>query len=78
MTIDTKQQTNIEYKNGKFYLKVSSFIKPIPLFIFFKAYGIESEQEVFQLICSDEHQINILSLSLEVTFIIFKKDYHNN
>jgi DNA-directed RNA polymerase III subunit RPC2 len=46
-TIDTKSITNIIISKGKVMLKVSSFSKPVPIFVMFKAYGIESEQEVF-------------------------------
>lgn len=46
-TIDTKSITNIIINKGKVMLKVSSFSKPVPIFVMFKAYGIESEQEVF-------------------------------
>ena len=42
-TVETKSVTILEIKNGKFYVKVSSFTKPIPLFIMFKAYGFECE-----------------------------------
>jgi len=42
-TLDTKSVTTLEFKQGKFYMRVSSFVKPIPLFIVFKAYGVESE-----------------------------------
>lgn len=64
-TVDTKSVSTLVYKNGKFYLVCSSFSKPIPIFILFKAYGIQSEQEIFQMITSDEHMINQLALSLE-------------
>ena len=40
--IETKSKSSIITKRMKFYVKSSSF-KDIPLFIFFKALGIESE-----------------------------------
>jgi len=46
-TVDTKSITSLIIKNHKIYVKVSSFSKPIPLLILFKAYGVESEQEIF-------------------------------
>ncbi|EAR92467.1 DNA-directed RNA polymerase (macronuclear) [Tetrahymena thermophila SB210] len=64
-TVDTKSITSLIIKNHKIYVKVSSFSKPIPLLIFFKAYGVESEQEIFQLIGTEEHLLNRLALCLE-------------
>ena len=40
--IETKSKAHIIFKKMKFYVKSSSF-KDIPIFIFFKAMGIESE-----------------------------------
>ena len=43
--IETKSQASIIIKRMKIYVKSSSF-KDVPLFIFFKALGIESEQVI--------------------------------
>lgn len=64
-TVDTKSITSLIIKNHKIYVKVSSFSKPIPILILFKAYGVESEQEIFQLIGTEEHLLNRLALCLE-------------
>ncbi|EGR34802.1 DNA-directed polymerase III polypeptide B, putative [Ichthyophthirius multifiliis] len=64
-TVDTKSITQLIIKNHKIYVKVSSFSKPIPIFVLFKAYGVESEQEIFQLIGTEEVFLNRLALCLE-------------
>jgi DNA-directed RNA polymerase beta subunit len=43
--IETKSRASIHMRGFKYYVKTSSF-KDIPLFIFFKALGIESEQVI--------------------------------
>jgi DNA-directed RNA polymerase III subunit RPC2 len=53
-------------KNGKIYVNSGSFQEHIPVFVLFKALGIECEQEVFQLIdCTDNEMLQLLVLSLE-------------
>ena len=42
-TIDTIIVSSIINKEGKLYVKCNRFKSPISLFIFFKAYGVESE-----------------------------------
>ncbi len=42
-TLETKTVMTIEQKNGKFFVAVSSFAKPIPLLVMFKAYGVTCE-----------------------------------
>lgn len=41
-------------KNGKIYVKLGSFTEIIPVFVFFKAFGMECDQEVFQAIGCDK------------------------
>lgn len=50
--IETKSKTSIISKKMKLYVKSSSF-KDVPIFIFFKALGVESEKVII-LIYSKE------------------------
>lgn len=43
-THETKSRASVITKNGKLYVKTNSFVELIPIFIVFKAMGIESEQ----------------------------------
>lgn len=49
-TLETKSKINIFLKNNVIYLKSSSFKELIPLFLIFKAMGIESDKEIVELI----------------------------
>jgi len=64
-THDTKSRTTITLKNGKFYMKHNSFENEIPIFIIFKAMGIQSEQEIAQLIGSEHVYLEAISLSMQ-------------
>lgn len=64
-THETKSRTTITEKNGKFYLKHNSFESEIPIFIIFKAMGIQSEQEIAQLIGSEQVYLEAISLSMQ-------------
>ena len=39
-TIDTKTMLEVLFKNGKIYAKLGSFTELIPIFVFFKAFGM--------------------------------------
>jgi DNA-directed RNA polymerase III subunit RPC2 len=64
-THDTKSRTTIMFKNSKFYLKHNSFENEIPIFIIFKAMGIQSEQEIAQMIGTDQIYLERISLSMQ-------------
>ncbi|EFC45012.1 predicted protein [Naegleria gruberi] len=60
-----KSKTNIIIKHERFYLDHNSFTKDIPIIMLFKAMGIESDQEIVQLIGSDRKYIDALGPSFE-------------
>lgn len=64
-TIDTKTMLEMLFKNGKIYIKLGSFTELIPVFVFFKAFGMESDQEVFQSVSCTSEMEEFLVLSLE-------------
>jgi DNA-directed RNA polymerase III subunit RPC2 len=64
-TVDTKSVCCLILKHGKIYFKSSSFAKLVPVFVLFKALGVETEQEVFGLVGADPATTEALVLSLE-------------
>ena len=42
-------------KNGKMYVRSGSFAELIPVFVLCKAFGMDCDQEIFQLVnCNDQ------------------------
>eukprot|EP00808_Paulinella_micropora_P011541 g46876.t1 len=61
-THERKSKTNVVRKDGKLYLQHNSLTEPVPLFVVFKAMGVESDQEIVQLIGSEYAPMLALSL----------------
>ncbi len=51
-TAERKTKTTILLKRQRFYLKANALSEDIPLIVVFKALGVESDQEIMQLIGS--------------------------
>lgn len=49
-TLETKSKIAIVIKNNKLYLKTSSFTESIPLFLIFKALGINNDKKIVNLV----------------------------
>eukprot|EP01098_Paradermamoeba_levis_P010664 TRINITY_DN4487_c0_g3_i2.p1 TRINITY_DN4487_c0_g3~~TRINITY_DN4487_c0_g3_i2.p1 ORF type:complete len:1132 (+),score=308.58 TRINITY_DN4487_c0_g3_i2:455-3397(+) len=64
-THERKSRTNIVVKHGKFYLKHNSLSEDLPIIVSFKAMGIESEQEIIQLIGCEPLFVDKLAASFE-------------
>ncbi len=64
-TLDTKSRLEVRCKNGKVYCKSNSFTELIPVFVMFKAMGVESESQIFQLVGNEVEFSEWLALSLE-------------
>ncbi|CAD6208297.1 GSCOCG00003306001-RA-CDS [Cotesia congregata] len=64
-TDEKKTKTNIVGKNGKYYLRHNIFQDDIPIVIVFKAMGIVSDQEIIQLIGTDEESMEKFASSIE-------------
>lgn len=62
-THERKSRCNIFFKNSKVYVK-SSIIE-MPIVIIFKAMGIESDQEIVQLVGMESDILDLFSGSLE-------------
>lgn len=64
-THERKSRTNLITKAGRFYLKHNSFAENIPVVILFKAMGVVSDQEIVQLVGSNETILSSFAPSLE-------------
>ncbi|XP_064629058.1 DNA-directed RNA polymerase III subunit RPC2-like [Lineus longissimus] len=64
-THERKVKTNLITKKGKIYLKHNSFSEDIPVVIAFKAMGVESDQEIVQMIGSEEAILASLAPCIE-------------
>eukprot|EP01114_Cavostelium_apophysatum_P020204 TRINITY_DN6708_c0_g1_i4.p1 TRINITY_DN6708_c0_g1~~TRINITY_DN6708_c0_g1_i4.p1 ORF type:complete len:1163 (+),score=317.41 TRINITY_DN6708_c0_g1_i4:32-3520(+) len=64
-TQERKSRTSIIVKKGKIYLKHNTFSEDIPIVAIFKAMGVETDQEVVQLIGSEEQYVDLLAPSFE-------------
>ncbi|CAO3587616.1 unnamed protein product [Absidia cylindrospora] len=57
-THERKSKTTIFVKHNKIYLKHNSIAEDIPVTIFMKALGIQSDREIAQLICGNDHDLH--------------------
>uniref|UniRef100_A0A7S2ZCL7 DNA-directed RNA polymerase subunit beta n=1 Tax=Rhodosorus marinus TaxID=101924 RepID=A0A7S2ZCL7_9RHOD len=64
-THERKSRTNIIMKAGKMYLKHNTIVEDIPVVIVFKAMGMESDQEIMQLVGSESEFVEAFTRSLE-------------
>ena len=64
-THEKKSRTVVISKSGKIYMKHNTFTEDIPIAIIFKALGVSSEQEIFQLVGTHKEILEILSMSLQ-------------
>ena len=64
-THEKKSRTVVSSKSGKIYMKHNTFIEDIPVAIIFKALGVSTDQEIFQLVGTGKEFLEILSLSLQ-------------
>ena len=64
-THERKSRTNLITKGNKYYLKHNSFADNIPIVVVFKAMGVITDQEIVQLIGSEEEVLSVFAPSLE-------------
>ncbi|XP_020526558.1 DNA-directed RNA polymerase III subunit 2 isoform X3 [Amborella trichopoda] len=65
VTNETKSKTNIVLKKEKIYLKLNVFIEDVPIIVILKAMGMESDQEIVQMLGRDPRFGSILLPSLQ-------------
>lgn len=64
-THERKSRTNLIMKKRKYFLKHNSFAENIPVVAVFKAMGVISDQEIIQLVGSEEEVLSVFAPSLE-------------
>ncbi|XP_054633252.1 DNA-directed RNA polymerase III subunit RPC2 isoform X4 [Dunckerocampus dactyliophorus] len=64
-THEKKSRTNMIVKQGRFYLKHNTLTEDAPIAIIFKGMGVESDQEIVQMIGTEEHVMASFAPSLE-------------
>ncbi|XP_076078622.1 DNA-directed RNA polymerase III subunit RPC2-like isoform X1 [Mytilus galloprovincialis] len=64
-THERKSKTYVTTKNDKYYLRHNTFSEDIPIAIAFKAMGIECDQEIVQMIGSEEEVLAAFAPCLE-------------
>nr|CAD7589432.1 unnamed protein product [Timema genevievae] len=64
-THEKKSRTNLIVKNGKYYLKHNTLQDDVPIAIIFKAMGVESDQEIVQMIGTEDKVLQRFAPSLE-------------
>ncbi|KAI8070852.1 DNA-directed RNA polymerase III subunit RPC2 [Gongronella butleri] len=57
-THERKSKTAIFVKHKKMYLKHNSIAEDIPVVIFLKSLGIQSDREITQLVCGNDHDLH--------------------
>lgn len=64
-THERKSRTNLTVKNRKLYLKHNSFSEDIPVVVAMKGMGVITDQEIVQMVGSEEPILTFLAPSLE-------------
>ncbi|KAM4572867.1 DNA-directed RNA polymerase III subunit RPC2 [Odontesthes bonariensis] len=64
-THEKKSRTNMIVKQGRFYLRHNTLSEDAPIAIIFKGMGVESDQEIVQMIGTEEHVMASFGPSLE-------------
>lgn len=65
-THERKSRTSISMKQGRFVLKHNTLAEDIPLVVCFKAMGMESDQDIMQMVGSGDVVERLIIPSLEV------------
>ncbi|XP_045103150.1 DNA-directed RNA polymerase III subunit RPC2-like [Portunus trituberculatus] len=64
-THEKKSRTNVTLKSGKYYVKHNTLTDDIPVGIVLKAMGVASDQEIVQMIGTEDHIMTNFAASLE-------------
>ena len=64
-THERKSRTSLIMKGTRYYIKHNSFSDAVPVGVVFKAMGMISDQEIVQLIGSEEEVVSVFAPSLE-------------
>eukprot|EP00923_Selenidium_pygospionis_P019802 GHVN01034482.1.p1 GENE.GHVN01034482.1~~GHVN01034482.1.p1 ORF type:complete len:1175 (+),score=167.39 GHVN01034482.1:2013-5537(+) len=64
-TAESKSRTLVVHYNRRVYLRHNTFSKDIPICIALKAMGLESDQEIVQMVGTEAHHYEVMSLSIQ-------------
>ncbi|KAG0723534.1 DNA-directed RNA polymerase III subunit RPC2 [Chionoecetes opilio] len=64
-THEKKSRTNVTLKNGKYYVKHNTLTDDIPVGVVLKAMGVASDQEIVQMIGTEDRVMTSFAASLE-------------
>lgn len=64
-THNVKSRTNVSSKNGRYYLKQNLLEKEVGVAIVFKAMGVISDQEIVQMVGTEDKVMTMFAASLE-------------
>ncbi len=64
-THERKSRTNLVVKANRYYLRHNSFADDVPVVVAFKAMGVTADQEIVQLVGSDDSILTTFAPSLE-------------
>ena len=64
-THNVKSRTNVSTKNGRYYLKLSLLEKEAAVAVVFKAMGVVSDQEIVQMVGTEDKVMTMFAASLE-------------
>lgn len=62
---ETKSRTQTLWKNNRVYVRHNSFTDELPAVIVLKAMGIETDQEILQMIGTNKHHAECIHLSMQ-------------
>ena len=64
-THGVKSRTNVSVKTGRYYLKQNLLEKEVPVAVVFKAMGVVSDQEIVQMVGTEDKVMTMFAASLE-------------
>lgn len=64
-THERKSRTNLIFRSGRYFLKHNSFTEDMPIVVVFKAMGVTTDQEIVQMVGSEEDILSAFAPSIE-------------
>lgn len=65
VSADVKSRTQVVFKNFRVYVRHNSFVEDLPAVIVLKAFGVETDQEILQMIGTSKHHAESIHLSMQ-------------
>lgn len=64
-TLERKSRTNVFMKDGRLYMKHNSLTEDVPIVVILRGMGLMSDQEMVNLVGSEDYMVDKLAASLE-------------